>query len=347
MKKHLIAALLSAALLCSTAFAVVGGQEDPLISKSYITNSYPSVVLNECISALKDSMTVLRYKLSLVPTQSGTVKPFAVDAKAGDSISVSSGASFTMLSGSLSLKECSGTLLDVSTGTTVKTGQALSSGHRYVAAEDSSLKLYSASSSKLGALGGVSLLAAEKPRFNDVSETEWFYSDVYYAVEKGLINGRSSTTYDPNGSITYAEAIKLAACMHQLYSTGSITLQNAAAPEPWYSSYVEYAQENGIISGSVSDYDAKISRAQFVAIFYKSMPSSQYTQKNTVADNAIPDVKTSDSYAKEIYAFYRAGILIGSDGAGTFYPGSSIKRSEVAAVVTRMYEADARKEINL
>ena len=77
------------------------------------------------------------------------------------------------------------------------------------------------------------------------------------------------------------------------------------------------------------------------------MPSSQYTQKNTVADNAIPDVKTSDSYAKEIYAFYRAGILIGSDGAGTFYPDSSIKRSEVAAVVTRMYEADARKEINL
>ena len=34
-----------------------------------------------------------------------------------------------------------------------------------------------------------------------------------------------------------------------------------------------------------------------------------YAEKNTVADIAIPDVKMTDKYADEIYAFYRADIL--------------------------------------
>lgn len=58
---------------------------------------------------------------------------------------------------------------------------------------------------------------------------------------------------------------------------------------------------------------------------------SDYRQINTVADNKIPDVITTDTYALEIYTFYRAGILTGSDKNGTFYPTNDIKRSEVAA----------------
>ena len=68
---------------------------------------------------------------------------------------------------------------------------------------------------------------------------------------------------------------------------------------------------------------------------------------NAVADDAIPDVKMSDSFAAEIYAFYRAGILTGSDDAGTFHPVSTIKRSEAAAILTRIYSPSARMGITL
>ena len=68
---------------------------------------------------------------------------------------------------------------------------------------------------------------------------------------------------------------------------------------------------------------------------------------NTVSDNAIPDVKMDDANADAIYTFYRAGILTGSDGSGTFNPNSAIKRSEVAAILSRMFDSNVRQSITL
>ena len=93
--------------------------------------------------------------------------------------------------------------------------------------------------------------------------------------------------------------------------------------------------------------NAPVSRAEFVHILYGSMPADSYTARNSVSDNAIPDVKTGDAYAAEIYAFYRAGILTGSDAKGTFHSASTIKRSEAAAILLRMFEAAARVSIDL
>ena len=80
---------------------------------------------------------------------------------------------------------------------------------------------------------------------------------------------------------------------------------------------------------------------------YASSPEEAYKAINTVADNAIPDVKATDKFAAEIYEFYRAGILTGSDAKGTFHSASTIKRSEAAAILLRMFEASARVSIDL
>ena len=58
-------------------------------------------------------------------------------------------------------------------------------------------------------------------------------------------------------------------------------------------------------------------------------------------------MKTNDKFAAEIYEFYRAGILTGSDAKGTFHSASTIKRSEVATILLRMFETSARKSISL
>ena len=54
-----------------------------------------------------------------------------------------------------------------------------------------------------------------------------------------------------------------------------------------------------------------------------------------------------DANAEAIYTFYRAGILTGSDGKGTFNPNSSIKRSEVAAILSRMFDSNVRQSVTL
>ena len=185
--------------------------------------------------------------------------------------------------------------------------------------------------------------------FTDVSRSSWYYDSVRTAWEKDLIDGVTRTLYKPDDTLTVAQAIKLSAALHQmLNNNGKVTLRNGTPY--WYSSYVSYAVENGIIEKMYLDYtpaqmNAPAKRNEFVHIFYGAM--SDYRQINTVADNKIPDVITTDTYALEIYTFYRAGILTGSDKNGTFYPTNDIKRSEVAAILSRMYDKTARKTVSL
>lgn len=185
--------------------------------------------------------------------------------------------------------------------------------------------------------------------FTDVSRSSWYYDSVRAAWEKDLIDGVTRTLYKPDDTLTVAQAIKLSAALHQmLNNNGKVTLRNGSPY--WYSSYVSYAVDNGIIEKMYLDYtpaqmNTPVKRNEFVHIFYGAM--SDYRQINTVADNKIPDVITTDTYASEIYTFYRAGILTGSDKNGTFYPTNDIKRSEVAAILSRMYDKTARKTVSL
>lgn len=185
--------------------------------------------------------------------------------------------------------------------------------------------------------------------FTDVSRSSWYYDSVRTAWEKDLIDGVTRTLYKPDDTLTVAQAIKLSAALHQmLNNNGKVTLRNGSPY--WYSSYVSYAVDNGIIEKMYLDYtpaqmNASVKRNEFVHIFYGAM--SDYRQINTVADNKIPDVITTDTYALEIYTFYRAGILTGSDKNGTFYPTNDIKRSEVAAILSRMYDKTTRQTVSL
>ena len=185
--------------------------------------------------------------------------------------------------------------------------------------------------------------------FTDVIEgKDWFYSDVKIAYESYLIDGYTDTTYEPKKNLTYAQAVKLAACMHERYTTSKVTLENGS---PWYQPYVDYAKANGIISDEYDawtkdDWNANATRAGYIKIFANALPAEAFTAKNTVADDAIPDVKMDHPQAAEIYKLYRAGILEGSSGFKC-KPDDNITRAEVAAILTRMMNPAERKEFTL
>ena len=187
----------------------------------------------------------------------------------------------------------------------------------------------------------------EKFPFKDVSKADWYYDSVRSAWKNNLIDGVTATEFRPDSTLTVAQAIKLAAALHQLEHLGKVTLSNGS---PWYSSYVEYAVANDIIEKAYQNYtdaqmNAPVTRGEFVHIFHGA--ESAYAAINTVADNSIPDVKMTDKFAAEIYEFYRAGILTGSDAKGTFHSASSIKRSEVSAILVRMFDTASRQSIIL
>ena len=184
--------------------------------------------------------------------------------------------------------------------------------------------------------------------FRDVPASAWYYDAVKSAWKVRLIDGVTSTEFRPDENMTVAQAIKLAAVLHQLNYRSKVSLENGYPS--WYSTYVDYAIDNDLIERAYGNYTAAqmnsaVTRAEFVHIFHAA--TDDLRDMNTVAGNAIPDVKIGDAFAAEIYDFYRAGILTGSDVNGTFHPTDTIKRSEVAAILIRMYDSSARKSIAL
>ena len=160
--------------------------------------------------------------------------------------------------------------------------------------------------------------------FVDVSPGDWYYADVEMAYALGLINGKTETTFQPGENLTYAEAVKLAACMSQTYQNGYVALENG---NPWYQTYVNYCYARGIIFHDY-EWNQNATRAGYLEIFANALPKDALPAINTVADGAIPDVPMTHPQAQEIYQLYRAGILQGVDAAGRFLPGCQGVRAE-------------------
>ena len=180
--------------------------------------------------------------------------------------------------------------------------------------------------------------------FSDVKD-EWFAEYVKKAYEFGLIDGTSVTTYSPKENLTVAQAIKLASCLHSIYTTG--TAGSFSPGTPWYQPYVDYALKSGIISSPYPDYNVNATRAEFAVILSKALPDEALTAINTIGDNQIPDVLISYTYGPSVYKLYKAGVLTGSDSAGTFYPDSFITRDAVAAIIARMAIPSLRQKVSL
>ncbi len=58
--------------------------------------------------------------------------------------------------------------------------------------------------------------------FSDIPATEWYAGEVAGAYELGLMNGIGANLFDPNGSVTVAEAITMASRAHALYRDETI-----------------------------------------------------------------------------------------------------------------------------
>lgn len=173
--------------------------------------------------------------------------------------------------------------------------------------------------------------------FVDVTETNWAYPYIREANKQNLINGKTVDLFMPDGDLTYAEAIKLAACANQLAAMGAVSFEPSY---PWYQTYVSYAELNLIIDrGQYSGkMDSAINRYDFADIFASALPAGSYAPIKTAAPTDVPQ---SSAYYPAVLKLYQAGILTG-DSNGAFNGNSNIKRSEAAAILIRLIDVEMR-----
>ena len=179
-------------------------------------------------------------------------------------------------------------------------------------------------------------------QFADVPSTYWGAPNIAKAYELGLMKGSSDAAFDPEGSVTVAQTVTMAARLHSIYRSGS---ENFVQSGVWYQTYVDYCKANGILKKDFADYNAPAKRSDFAAILAAALPAEALSAINTVS--SIPDVAEQGENGEAIYALYRAGILTGNDAQGTFGPETSINRAAAAAILTRMADTSLRKHITL
>ncbi len=182
----------------------------------------------------------------------------------------------------------------------------------------------------------------DSAKFTDVTSADWFYGDVEKSYRLGFMNGVSETLFSPNGNVTIAETITVAARINAIYNGKEI--KAAAEGEEWYAPYVKYATDNGIIrAGTFADVTVPATRAQVASIISFCVPSEWLNAINMFV--SIPDVTSSNPAYSDILFLYNAGIVIGVDDEFNFNPDSNIKRSEISAIINRIAFPDSRKRV--
>lgn len=184
-------------------------------------------------------------------------------------------------------------------------------------------------------------------QFTDVPTDAWYHDSVARAYSAGLINGKTADTFVPNGDVTIAEVIKLAAVSHKYITSGSVSDEYFKSTYPgttlWYEPYLRYALENSIVTETYENYNAPATRATVSVLFHRVIQTSGTTPAivNNITGLVLNDVPTGTWYYTAIYRLYAWGIMNG-DGTGNMYPESKVKRSEIAAIVIRVTNPDDR-----
>ena len=179
--------------------------------------------------------------------------------------------------------------------------------------------------------------------FLDVSDSAWYGEYVDIAYNTGIINGKADGKFDPDATMTCGEAAKIAASMHALIYNNPISTAKSDTDE-WYVPFTNYCYENGIFGSHINiKWNKPITRAQMAYVFAHAETSYDYI--NEVIEEDIPDVHAATPYGYEILELYEKGIAVG-DETISFHPGENIKRSEVAAIISRILFSDMRIKLS-
>ena len=173
----------------------------------------------------------------------------------------------------------------------------------------------------------------ETPVFTDVPTSAYYYDAVLWAVENGVTEGTSATTFSPDMSCTRAQMVtflwRAAGSPEPVTTTNPFTDVNSGV---YYYDAVLWAVEQGITSGTSATTfapDATCTRAQTVTFLYRAAGSP------AVSGGSFSDVSADAYYADAVAWAVSEGVTVGTSDT-TFSPDMNCTRAQI---VTFMYRA--------
>ena len=177
--------------------------------------------------------------------------------------------------------------------------------------------------------------------FTDVSEKDWFYGDVMFVYENGLMLGTSKTLFSPHGTATRG---MMATILWRMEGSpvpkGKNSFTDVEAGK-WYADAITWTAENSIFAGYGKDKfgpDDPITREQLAAIFYRYADYKGYDL--TVKGNLdkFRDADKITDYAKTAMQWAVGSGLVKGKSGNLLDPQGTATRAEIAAMLHRFIE---------
>ena len=187
------------------------------------------------------------------------------------------------------------------------------------------------------------------PNFADVTGI-WCESYVETVYQAGLMEGKSTTKFDAASPLTGAQITVISARLHNLLRGGNGVLPAPGESEAWYQPAVDY------LSSHCEDDGVReiLRRFDWTTLDFANTPCTRLcfvTMLAGVLPEPLPAINeiriVPDSTDTRVLAFYRAGILNGSDAYGTFGESASLSRGAAAAMLARLADPAQRLTFTL
>ena len=185
---------------------------------------------------------------------------------------------------------------------------------------------------------------AVKNPFADVNAGDWFYRDVLFSYEKGLMSGMDAAAFAPYANTTRAQ---IAVIFYRMEGSPAVEGENSFTDvvrdsgTAWFYDAVTWAQQNGIMGGYSNSSFAPndpITREQLAAIFYRYAQYKGYdTTQGGMAIREFDDYESISDYAMGAMAWAVNTGLVKGD-SNLLYPKGTATRAEIAALFHRFAE---------
>lgn len=181
--------------------------------------------------------------------------------------------------------------------------------------------------------------------FTDVPENAWFYENVSYVLDRGLMVGTTETTFSPE---TYTTRGMMVATLYRLAGKPEVSGEcpfNDVPEGAYYEDAIIWAQQNGIVSGYSADRfgpNDQVTREQVAAFLYRYAKYKDCDISGSADLSVFDDANLISNYAKPALSWASANGLIYGRSDNLLVPNGSTERSEMAAFLHRFCEKFAQ-----
>ncbi len=182
---------------------------------------------------------------------------------------------------------------------------------------------------------------ADVDSFTDVNKTDWFYDDVKYVVENGLMNGTGDDKFSPTDSMNRAMLVTVLYRLEGEPKVSGTSEFTDVENNQWYTNAVLWATKNEIVNGygdgKFGPTDS-ITREQMATILFRYATYKNYKTSASNSLTGYTDFSEISVYALKSLKWANAEGLITGRTASTLAPQGTATRAEVAAILHRFVE---------